>query len=235
MCQVTKLVTCQVLEKSDSSGVLDGMTRLGCEVGVPSIILCDQDSAIMKALREAEVSMTNLKLELFEEKGIRFEVCSVGGHNEHGLVERVIRSLQESMEEAGFKHQRLTATGLQTLCKLIENDQNNLPLGFKFARDQDNTEVLKIITPNMLRLGRINTRALSGPLRLPHGASEMVERVTKAYEAWYKIWSDSYVPKLLFKPKWFRDDRDLKIGDLVYFKKSETELGDSPWICGRIS
>ena len=83
--------------------------------------------------------------------------------------------------------------------------------------DQDNTEVLKIITPNMLRLGRINTRALSGPLRLPHGASEMVERVTKAYEAWYKIWSDSYVPKLLFKPKWFRADRDLKIGDLVYF------------------
>ena len=95
------------------------------------------------------------------------------------LVERVIRSLQDSMEEAGLKHQRLTATGLQTLCKLIENDHNNLPLGFKFGRDQDNTEVLKILTPNMLRLGRINTRALSGPLRLPTGASEMVEKVIR--------------------------------------------------------
>ena len=77
----------------------------------------------------------------------------------HSLVERVIRSLQDSMEEAGLKHQRLTARGLQTLCKLIENDHNNLPLGFKFGRDEDNTEVLKILTPNMLRLGRINTRS----------------------------------------------------------------------------
>ena len=124
VCEVTKLVNCQVLEKSDSSGILDGMTRLSCEMGVPSIILCDQGSNIMKALRETEVSMFNLKLQLYEEKGIRFEVCSVGGHNEHGLVERVIRSLQESMEEAGLRNHRLTATGLQTLCKLVENDHN---------------------------------------------------------------------------------------------------------------
>ena len=234
VCEVTKLVNCQVIEKSDSSGILDGMTRLGCEVGIPSILLCDQGSNLMKAIREAEVTMVNLQLQLREEKGIKFEVCPVGGHNEHGLVERVIRSLQESMEESGLRNQRLTATGLQTVCKLVENDHNNLPLGFKFDRDQDNTEVLKIITPNMMRLGRINTRALSGPLRLPSGASEMVEKVVKAYEAWFKVWSESYIPKLLFRPKWFKDDSDLKIGDLVYFQKSESELG-SNWIFGMIA
>jgi hypothetical protein len=87
----------------------------------------------------------------------------------------------------------------------------------------------------MMRLGRINTRALSGPLRLPHGASEMVEKVKKAYEAWFKIWSESYVQKLLFKPKWFKDDTDLKIGDLVYFQKSESELGNGTWTFGMIS
>ena len=54
-------------------------------------------------------------------------------------------------------------------------------------RDQDNAETLKILTPNMMRLGRINTRALSGPLRLPNGASDMVERVVKLYVAWYKV------------------------------------------------
>ena len=53
VCQVTKPVNCQVLEKSDSGGVLDGLTRLACEVGVPSILLCDQDSNLMKVLREA--------------------------------------------------------------------------------------------------------------------------------------------------------------------------------------
>ena len=234
VCLVTKLVNTQVIEKSDAGAIMDGMTRLSCEVGVPSILLCDQDSTLIKAIREAEVTMVNLKLQLFEEKGIKFEVCSVGGHNEHGLVERTIRTLQDSMEESGLRNQRLTATGLQTMCKLIENDYNNLPCGFKYDRDQDNTEVLKILTPNMMRLGRINTRALSGPLRLPAGASELVDKVVKTYEAWYKVWSAAYVPKLLFKPKWFRNECDLKVGNLVYFQKSESELG-SAWILGMVS
>ena len=234
VCVVTKLVNAQVVEKSDTSGIMDALTRLGCEVGMPSLLLTDQDTTLMKALREAEVNLVNLKLQVYREKGIQMEVCSVGGHNEHGLVERIIRSLQESLEESGLRNQRLTATGLQTLSKLIENDYNNLPAGFKYDRDQDNTEVLKILTPNMMRHGRINTRSLSGPLKLPNGASDMVERVEKSYKAWYKVWYDTYVPKLLFRPKWFRDECDLKIGDIVYFKKSESELS-SPWTLGMIA
>ena len=50
-----------------------------------------------------------------------------------------------------------------------------------------------------------------------------------------RLTSDSYIPKLLFKPKWFRDDVDLKIGFLVYFKKSNTELGEGTWIFCKIS
>ena len=223
-----------MLERSDASGVLDAITRLSCEIGVPNFLLCDQGSNVIKALREADVSMKNLQLQLYTEKGIKFDVCSVGGHNEHGLVGRVIRTLQDSMEVAGIKTSKLTTLGLQTLCKLVENDHNNIPLGFKFDRDQDNTDVLKLITRNMLRVGRSNTRALAGPLRLPVGASELVDKVAKLYDAWFRIWSDSYVPKLLFRPKWFNDDTDLQLGDIVYFQKSDSDP-DTSWIVGRIS
>ena len=58
----------------------------------------------------------------------------------------------------------------------------------------------EILTPNMLRLGRINTRALSGPLRLPTGASEMVEKVIKAYEAWFKIGVTAIFPSSYLNP-----------------------------------
>ena len=232
-CPVTKLINAQVVEKSDASGILDAITRLCCEVGVPSIILADSDSALIKAVRDAEVTMADLKLQVFKERGIRIEICSVGGHNEHGLVERSIQSIQGSFEECGLGSKRLTATGLQTMCKLVENDCNNIPFGFKYDRDQDNTEVLRILTPNMMRHGRINSRSLSGPLRLPHGASEMAAKVNKTYEAWFKVWSDCYVPKLLFKPKWYKSDVDLKKGDIVYFKKEESELA-VPWTLGMI-
>ena len=39
----------------------------------------------------------------------------------------------------------LHATGLQTLAKLVENQYNNLPLGYHYDRDENNYLFLKVI------------------------------------------------------------------------------------------
>ena len=67
VCMVTKLVNMQVIETKKTDGVIDGINRLGCEVGIPSFVLLDQDSSIIKAFNEAEV---NLK---------RSSTCSIQG------------------------------------------------------------------------------------------------------------------------------------------------------------
>ena len=36
-CPVTRLINCQVIETSDHSGIIDGITRLASEVGFPQI------------------------------------------------------------------------------------------------------------------------------------------------------------------------------------------------------
>ena len=69
---------------------------------------------------------------------------------------------------------------MQTLCKLVENDMNNLPMGFSYARDANNSPLLKLIFPNMLRIGRMNTRSLNGPIKLPSGPKDLMEKVNKA-------------------------------------------------------
>ena len=120
-CPVTRLINCQVVELSDHSGILDGITRLAAEVGFPKHLMIDQDSAVMKGLREANVNLRDLQHRIYSENGIIFTTCPVGGHNVHGHVERVIRSVQELLEEGGIKQQRLHATGFQTLLKLVEN------------------------------------------------------------------------------------------------------------------
>ena len=38
------------------------------------------------------------------------------------------------------------------------------------------------------------------------------------------MWLTSYVPTLIFQPKWFKSDRDPKIGDVVLFLKSEKDF-----------
>ena len=145
------------------------MIRLGCEVGVPKLILCDKQTSIEKMLKEAKTEMRDLQDKLVVEFGIRFSTCPVSGHNFHGQVERCVRSVRDALADSGALNRALHATGLQTVMKMIENQVNNVPLGYAFGRDGDNSPILRIITPSMLRHGRNNTRALDGPIELASG------------------------------------------------------------------
>ena len=123
-CPVTKMVNLQVIEAKSADGVLDGVNRLGCEVGFPSFLLVDQDSGILKALKEANVDLKDLQFMLQKERNIKFKTCPVSGHNFHGLVERKIRTAQECLEESEIAKMKFHATGPQTVLKLVENDMN---------------------------------------------------------------------------------------------------------------
>ena len=85
----------------------------------------------------------------------------------------------------------------------------------------------------MLRVGRINERALDGPMRLPSCSEELLQQVERMYSSWFRIWNDSYVPKLIFQPKWWRQECDLIDEDVVLFQKKDGEL-DNAWSLGRI-
>ena len=138
VCPVTRLVSCQVIELSDNSGIIDGVTRLAADFGFPKYLMVDQDGAIMKALHVAEVNMADLQHKLYSEYGIVFTTCPVGVHSAHGHVERIIKSMQEMLDACGVKTKRLHATGLQTVLKLVENNYNSLPLGYSYDRSIDN-------------------------------------------------------------------------------------------------
>ena len=96
-CPVSKLINLQVIESKSAVGVLEGLTRLGCEQGFPKYLLLDQDSSFMKAGNEAEVKMKNLVLRTYKEHGIIFKFAPVSGRNLTGLLERKIRTVQEAI------------------------------------------------------------------------------------------------------------------------------------------
>ena len=235
VCPITKCVNLQVIESKSADGFLDGVTRLCCEVGVPSLMIVDQDSGILKALKEAEVDILDIDRILHTERGMRFKTVPVSGHNYNGLCERKIRTVQEMLEKANIDKLRLHATGLQTYMKLIENDINNTPFGYSFSRDSDNSPLLKLIFPNLLRIGRNNSRSLGGPIKMPKNVGELMSQIQKAYDAFYRIFNTSVVPKLMrLHNKWHSGDSEIKVGDIVYFRKSESEL-TSKWTVGKVS
>ena len=61
----------------------------------------------------------------------------------------------------------------------------------------------------------------------------MLSDIQEKYAAWYKIWCDVYVPKIMHQKKNFKNDRDLQVDDLVYYQKKEGHL-DSVWVLGKI-
>ncbi len=70
---------------------------------------------------------------------------------------------------------------------MVDSDINSIPLGYKYGRDANESSVLKIITPNVLRMGCVNTRAMAGPMGLPTGPSELMKKVEDMYELWFKV------------------------------------------------
>ena len=232
-CPVSKLINLQVIESKSSEGVLDGLTRMGCEHGFPRFLLLDQEKSFMKAVRDAEIDLKDLSLRSYKEKGVRCEVSPVSGHNYTGLIERKIRTVQECFEKIGLESMRLHATGLQTVAKLVENNLNNLPMGFSYGRTVDNTPLLKMITPNMMKIGRLNSRAVEGPVRFPAGPKDLMVKVEQTFDAFFRLWNSTMVPKLIPQPKWFRESPELQPEDVVYFQKVDNVLS-SKWTVGQV-
>ena len=97
-CSSTRLVNLQVIEGKNSGCIIDGITRLSCEIGIPKYLMIDDDDGIQLALRELDVDIRDLRYQLQREKGIIFDVCPVSGHNQHGQDEWVIRYIKESLK-----------------------------------------------------------------------------------------------------------------------------------------
>ena len=50
-------------------------------------------------------------------------------------------------------------------------------------------------------MGMLKEGALDGHMRLPKNRKEQLKIIRKNYDAWFKIWRDAYVPKLMHQQK----------------------------------
>ena len=130
----------------------------------------------------------------------------------HGKVERRIRHIKESLSKT-MSNQRLSLMRWETIAATIANSINNLPLAL--GNIKGDFESMDLITPNRLLLGRNNSRSPVGSLSVEDNLDRILEGNQMIFTAWFENWLLSHVPKLMEQPKWFRDDRDLKVGDIV--------------------
>ena len=219
-CCATGAVSIKVMWNYSTASFIFAFIRFSCAYGYPYKLLPDAGSQLVKGCESIELTYTDVKTQLHE-AGVIFEVCPVGAHYMHGKVERKIRSVKESFAKC-LQKERLSEIEWETLGDQVANTLNNLPIGLKSeTKDLENIDLL---TPNRLLLARNNNRCPVGPLRVTEDVGQIVERNENVFTAWFRAWLISHVPNLMLQPKWFRSNKDPKIGDVILFLKSDKEF-----------
>ena len=61
----------------------------------------------------------------------------------------------------------------------------------------------------------------------------MLKTTLEKYNLWFKVWNVEYVPLMLERQKWFKEENQLSKNDLVYFKLTDNALAQD-WRMGQI-
>ena len=233
-CGATGTVNVQVIEGKDTGFCLDGMNRFFCETTVPKFMFTDEEGGLVKSLKYGKVDIVDLSGTLSRQRGIFFDTVVPQGHSAHGRIEKKIHMLQQSLEQSEIRlHSRCTSLGWQTLGKLLEREVNSVPLGYLHHEAGGQNPLLRILTPNCLKLITNSDRAPVGPFTLPDSAAGILDNVQEKYEAWYLIWCEQYLPMLMNRRKWHYKKENMKPGDIVYFKLTESKMSAN-WRIGKV-
>ena len=141
----------------------------------------------------------------------------------NGRVERKIRKIKGSIIKS-LQNERISLLQWEILASKIANTINDLPLALGNIASQ--FESMDLLTPNRLRLGRNNDQSPIGPMMVTSNPEKFLF-INELFNTWFERWLISHVPKLMYHPKWFQTDRDVKVGDVVLFLKQENQLSST--------
>ena len=220
-CTTTSTVSIKVMDDYSSTAFLMSFSRFACDNGYPKKMFVDQGSQIVKGCQNVLISFKDLQHRLHVDSSIDFELCPVGGHNFHGKVERQIRQVRASLNKS-FNGRRLSLLQWETISSEIANSINDMPLSLNGITS--NFETMDLLTPNRLKLGRNNDRSPVGSMKIARNLSKILASNVEIFNVWFDNWLINHVPKIIHQPKWFKQDTDIMINDIVLFLKNDSIL-----------
>ena len=83
--------------------------------------------------------------------------------------------------------------GWQTIAKTVEISVNSVPLSYLYHRRDGVGSILRILTPNMLKLSTNSEIAPKGMFTGPD-LEGLTDRIRDIYNLWNKVWVEEYLP-----------------------------------------
>ena len=195
-CCVTSAIVIIIVDDYSTTAFLQSFIRFSTRYGFPSKVFCDDEgSQLVKGTKDMILNFNDIK-------------------------ERKIKEVNASFERT-VHNQRLSILQWETICAVIPNSINDLPLAIGIMVDVEN---MNLLTPDRLLLGRNNNRSPTGNLLINSNPTKLINQSSKIYDVWFESWLLNHVPKLMNQSKWFDHEQNLQPGDVVLFTKVDSLL-----------
>ena len=136
VCVVTSTVNIQVMENYSAGSFVAAFIRFASNNGYPKTLLPDQGKNIESAAQTVEIDWIDVKGQLHKSYGVEVDTCGVGGHHQHGKVERKIRQIKETFNKS-LHNVRISVLQWQTVAEETANSINNLTIGVGNSRNSN--------------------------------------------------------------------------------------------------
>ncbi|XP_066914217.1 uncharacterized protein [Clytia hemisphaerica] len=229
-CMTTSATSIKIMDDYSTVAFIQAFVRFASHHGYPQKLFIDSGSQLIKGCEDVKIDFHDLRARLHRNYSIEFDISPVGAHNYQGKVERKIKEISRSIERT-ISQSRLSILQWETVASEISNSLNNMPLAL--GSITSDFESMDLITPNRLLLGRNNERGPIGPVNVPSTFNKIIQTNIDIFNTWFENWLISHVPKLISQPKWFKNDKHLKKGDIVLFLKNDSSIAKT-YHLGRI-
>lgn len=217
----SRAVHIEVCYGYDTDSFLLALKRFTSIRGWPAVIFSDPGSQLTHAEKELnrmwdETDKAKL-LKVSTEKKTRWVFGPGDSPWNQGAVEALVKSAKRCIKFA-IGEQRLSPSEFATVCSESANILNERPLGTLPGDDA----TINLLTPNSLLLGR----SLSGNIAGSHKGETSLKRrmdvVSTISQNFWNKWQELYAPTLVPQTKWRSKTPNLKVGDVVLVKDSNT-------------
>ena len=232
-CLTTRAVHIEMADSLDTDSCINSIRRFLARRGHVRVIVSDQGSNFVSANRELETELqrlNNAKIQhLCAQKGIEWTFNPPAASHFGGVWERLIRSIRRILFGL-LKEQtiRLNDDGLCTLFCEVEYILNSRPI----TKVPNSPNDIEALTPNDLLLFR---NVSTGPPGLFSRTDSYVKRrwrqIQYLADVFWHRWIKEYVPLLQERQKWFKPERNVKVGDIVLVVDNTPR---NTWVLGKV-
>ena len=223
-CLSTRAVHIEISHSMDSDSFLMALHRFIARRGKPAKIFSDNGRNFVGAEKELRQAIKELNSKKVNDALLieAIEWHFIPPHAPHmgGVWERLVRSVKTVLKSL-VKQELLTDEQLVSFVCEVEKVLNDRPLTVVSSDPRDATP----ITPNHLLLLKGNS---SGPTTATNYVKRRWEVIHKIANRFYSRYIREYLPLLQQRPKWQKEQENIRVNDIVLVVDENLPRGQWP-------